>query len=31
MALTRCMSRELGDDGICVNTLTPGFTLSDTI
>ena len=30
MAMTRAMSRELGDDGICVNTLMPGFTLSDT-
>jgi NAD(P)-dependent dehydrogenase (short-subunit alcohol dehydrogenase family) len=31
MAMTRSMSRELGDDGICVNTLMPGFTLSDSI
>ena len=31
MAMTRAMSRELGDDGICVNTLMPGFTLSDSI
>jgi 3-oxoacyl-[acyl-carrier protein] reductase len=31
MAMTRAMSRELGDDGIRVNTLMPGFTLSDTI
>ena len=30
-AMTRAMSRELGDDGICVNTLMPGFTLSDSI
>jgi NAD(P)-dependent dehydrogenase (short-subunit alcohol dehydrogenase family) len=30
-AMTRSMSRELGDDGIRVNTLMPGFTLSDTI
>ncbi len=29
MAFTRAMSRELGDDGIRVNTLTPGFTLSE--
>ena len=26
MAMTRAMSRELGDDGIRVNTLMPGFT-----
>ena len=31
MAMTRAMSRELGDDGIRVNTLMPGFTLSDSI
>jgi NAD(P)-dependent dehydrogenase (short-subunit alcohol dehydrogenase family) len=29
-AFTRAMSRELGAHGICVNTLAPGFTLSDT-
>ena len=29
--LTRAMSRELGDDGISVNTLMPGFALSDSI
>src|SRR5437763_303000 len=29
-AFTRCISRELGDSGICVNTLAPGYTLSDT-
>ncbi len=29
-AFTRCMSRELGEHGICVNTLAPGYTLSDT-
>ena len=29
-AFTRCMSRELGTHGICVNTLAPGYTLSDT-
>ena len=27
-AFTRCISRELGDHGICVNTLAPGYTLS---
>jgi NAD(P)-dependent dehydrogenase (short-subunit alcohol dehydrogenase family) len=31
MAFTRGLSRELGEYGICVNTLTPGFTLSDSI
>jgi NAD(P)-dependent dehydrogenase (short-subunit alcohol dehydrogenase family) len=31
MALTRALSRELGQHGICVNTLAPGFTLSDSI
>ncbi|MBE0557829.1 MAG: SDR family oxidoreductase [Proteobacteria bacterium] len=29
-AFTRAISRELGEYGICVNTLAPGFTLSDT-
>ena len=29
-ALTRALSRELGAFGIAVNTLTPGFILSDT-
>ncbi len=27
---TRCMAQELGAHGICVNTLAPGYTLSDT-
>jgi len=31
MAMTRALSRELGDHGIRVNTLAPGFTLSDTV
>jgi NAD(P)-dependent dehydrogenase (short-subunit alcohol dehydrogenase family) len=31
LAMTRSMSRELGEDGIRVNTLMPGFTLSDSI
>lgn len=30
MAFTRALSRELGPHGIAVNTLTPGFILSDT-
>ena len=29
-AFTRCVSRELGGHGICVNTLAPGYPLSDT-
>ena len=29
-AFTRCISREFGGHGICVNTLAPGYTLSDT-
>jgi NAD(P)-dependent dehydrogenase (short-subunit alcohol dehydrogenase family) len=31
LAFTRALSREVGDFGIRVNTLSPGFTLSDTI
>lgn len=31
MAMTRALSRELGEHGIRVNTLAPGFTMSDTI
>lgn len=31
IALTRALSRELGERGICVNTLAPGLTLSDSI
>jgi NAD(P)-dependent dehydrogenase (short-subunit alcohol dehydrogenase family) len=30
VAFTRALSRELGEFGIAVNTLTPGFILSDT-
>jgi NAD(P)-dependent dehydrogenase (short-subunit alcohol dehydrogenase family) len=30
-AFTRSLSRAVGRDGICVNTLAPGFTLSDTV
>jgi NAD(P)-dependent dehydrogenase (short-subunit alcohol dehydrogenase family) len=31
VAMTRTLSRELGDHGICINTLAPGFTLSETV
>ena len=31
MAFTRALARELGEHGISVNTLAPGFTLSDTV
>ncbi len=31
IALTRALSRELGEHGICVNTLAPGLILSDSI
>jgi len=31
MALTRALSRELGEHGIRVNTLSPGFILSDSV
>jgi NAD(P)-dependent dehydrogenase (short-subunit alcohol dehydrogenase family) len=30
-AFTRALARELGEHGIRVNTLAPGFTLSDTV
>ena len=30
LAFTRALCRELGDYGICVNTLAPGYTLSET-
>jgi NAD(P)-dependent dehydrogenase (short-subunit alcohol dehydrogenase family) len=30
-AFTRSVSRELGEHNICVNSLAPGFTLSDTV
>jgi NAD(P)-dependent dehydrogenase (short-subunit alcohol dehydrogenase family) len=30
IAMTRAMSRELGEHGIRVNTLSPGFTMSDS-
>jgi NAD(P)-dependent dehydrogenase (short-subunit alcohol dehydrogenase family) len=28
--LTRALAREVGSDNICVNAVTPGFTLSET-
>src|SRR5947209_8219747 len=31
MAFTRALARELGEHGIRVNTLAPGFTLSDSV
>jgi NAD(P)-dependent dehydrogenase (short-subunit alcohol dehydrogenase family) len=31
LAFTRALSRELGEHGIRVNTLAPGFTLSDSV
>ncbi|MBE8520150.1 aldehyde dehydrogenase family protein [Amycolatopsis sp. H6(2020)] len=29
--LTRTLARELGEHDVCVNMLSPGFTLSDTV
>ncbi len=31
LAMTRSISREVGNDNICVNTLAPGFTLSEKV
>ena len=31
VAITRALARELGPDGICVNCIAPGFTLSEGV
>ena len=31
MSMTRSLSRELGEHGICVNTLSPGLVMSETL
>lgn len=31
VAMSRCLARELGDDGIRVNTLAPGLTMSENV
>ena len=31
IALTRALAREVGDDGICVNAIAPGLTISDAV
>jgi len=31
MTMTRCISREVGDDNICVNTLAPGLVMSENV
>lgn len=31
VAMTRCLSREVGEHGICVNTLAPGLTMSENV
>ena len=29
--MTRALSREVGEDGICVNSLAPGLTMSEAV
>jgi len=31
IALTRALAREVGDDGICVNAIAPGLTVSEAV
>ncbi|MBZ5500756.1 MAG: SDR family oxidoreductase [Acidobacteriia bacterium] len=31
LSITRCLSREVGQWGICVNTIAPGLTVSETV
>jgi len=31
IAISRAMAREVGDDNICVNTVAPGLTMSETV
>ena len=31
VAFTRALAREVGDDGICVNALAPGLTMSEKV
>ena len=31
LAMTRCLAREVGDDGICVNALAPGLVMSENV
>ena len=31
VAMTRCLARELGDDGVRVNCLAPGLTMSEAV
>lgn len=31
VAMTRCLSREFGPSGVCINNLSPGLILSDSI